>query len=173
MTNPAPTTKRNWKKWALIALAAFVALIVIGNVANALLPHDDERSSVTEATSALATTTTTPPLTTEVAPPPVPAPSTTAGRNRPAGYVSEATWADGPWPFTVPEGTLLCAPYGVGGTQQSVTFVANRTMYAVNGTAKGTGQFEAIESIWKDNPEIPGTKVNIGPMLEKGLSLCN
>lgn len=174
MANPAPPTKRNWKKWALIALAAFVAFIVIGNIANAVLPKDDAQSSETGATSTPATTTTTPAPTTEAAPAPVPpAATTTTGRNRPAGYVSEATWADGPWPLTVPEGTLLCAPYGVGGAQQSVTFVANRTMYAVNGTAKGTGQFEAIDSIWKDNPDIPGTKVNIGPMLEKGLSLCN
>lgn len=175
MTKPAPQTKRSWKKWALIALAVFVAFIVIGNVANAVLPKDDVQTSATttEATSAAAATTTTTPVpTTEASPSPPPAETTTA-RNRPAGYVSEETWSDGPWPFTVPEGTLLCAPYGVGGNQQSVTFVANRAMYAVNGTAKGTGQFEDIDSIWKENPDIPGTKVNIGPMLEKGLSLCN
>ena len=31
--------------------------------------------------------------------------------NRPRGYISQATWTDGPWPFTVPDGTLMC---GVG-----------------------------------------------------------
>lgn len=178
MANPAPSTKRNWKKWALIAVAAFVAFVVIGNIANAVLPKDDEQSSATAmaATSTSAETLTSPmppPVATGRSQPAVPPARTTTVLHRPAGYVSEKTWTDGPWPFTVPEGTLLCAPYGVGGNQQSVTFVANRTMYAVNGTAKSTGQFEEIEAIWKDNPEIPGTKVNIGPMLEKGLSLCN
>ncbi|MGA5537348.1 DUF2511 domain-containing protein [Mycolicibacterium nivoides] len=61
----------------------------------------------------------------------------------------------------------------MGGNQQSVTLVVNRTMYVINETAENTRQFDAIEAIWKDNPEIPWTKVNIGPMLEKGLSLCN
>jgi hypothetical protein len=76
--------------------------------------------------------------------------------------VSEETWSDGPWPFTVTEGTFLCAPYGVGGNLQSVTFIANRTMYAVNGTAKGTHQFEDIEQIWKDNP------TNVGNFRSRG-----
>ena len=157
---------------------------MIGNIPIAQLPKDDEKQDSTAApethtttaapstTSPPETTTTTtaPPVTTETSPP-APAPQSPP-RNGPAGYVSEETRSDRPWPFTVSEGTLLCAPYGVGGNQQSVTFVANRRMYAANGTAKGTDQFEDIDAIWKDNPDIPGTKVNIGPILDKGLSLC-
>lgn len=169
------TPQRNWKKWALIALAVFVAFLILGNIANAVLPKDDQPSpAAAPEPSATSAATTAPPAPVIAEPAPAAPPAAqTPGPNRPAGYISEETWANGPWPFTVPEGTLLCAPYGVGGSQQSVTFVANRVMYAVNGTAKGAGQFEDIESIWKANPEIPGTKVNIGPVLEKGLSLCN
>ncbi|MGV0748262.1 DUF2511 domain-containing protein [Mycolicibacter minnesotensis] len=92
--------------------------------------------------------------------------------NRPQGYVSEETWTDGPWPLTVSEATLMCVRQGVGGGQQSVTLAANRKMYAVNGTAKSTGQFEDIDEIWANDVAYPGLKVNIGPLLTKGLSLC-
>ncbi|BBY35447.1 hypothetical protein BST33_03600 [Mycolicibacter minnesotensis] len=92
--------------------------------------------------------------------------------NRPRGYVSEETWTDGPWPLTVSEATLMCARQGVGGGHQSVTLAANRKMYAVNGTAKSTGQFEDIDEIWAEDASYPGLKVNIGPLLAKGLSLC-
>ncbi|MFL0179204.1 DUF2511 domain-containing protein [Mycobacterium sp. SMC-15] len=93
--------------------------------------------------------------------------------NRPKGYVSEETWTDGPWPLTVSEATLMCARQGVGGGQQSLTLAANRKMYAVNGTAKSTGQFEDIDEIWADDATYPGLKVDIGPLITKGLSLCD
>lgn len=142
MANSTPPTKRvSWKKWALIALGAFVAFIIVGNIANAVLGTDDHDKSAaapetsTSTSTAAPTTTTAAPATTSPlpatveAPPPAPAPPpASAPPNRPAGYVSEETWSDGPWPFTVTEGTLLCAPYGVGGNLQSVTFIANRTM---------------------------------------------
>ena len=37
--------------------------------------------------------------------------------------------------------------------------------------AKKNGWRE-IDEIWKANPGIPGTKINMGPLLDKGLSLC-
>jgi Protein of unknown function (DUF2511) len=171
MSEPAP--KRPWKKWALVALGAFVAFLVLGNWANAAFSKHGSQKRGDEP----------PPLSSSNATPTLPsisssapnAPSSTRADqppNRPAGYVSDATWTDGPWPFTVPEGTLLCAPYGVGGRSQSVTFIANGVVYAINGTAKGTHQFAPLEQIWKDNPQMAGTKVNIGPMLDRGLSLC-
>ncbi|OBB25229.1 hypothetical protein A5792_29650 [Mycolicibacterium peregrinum] len=83
----------------------------------------------------------------------------------PAGYVSAATWTDGPWPFTVSEGVLMC------GSPKRVTFTANRVMYALNGPAKATGQFADVSAIWRDS-DYPGVKVNIGPMINRGLSLC-
>ncbi len=52
-----------------------------------------------------------------------------------------------------------------------VTFSADGTMYAVNGSAKSTGQFEDLAAIWKDS-DFPGVKVDIGPMIQQGLALC-
>jgi hypothetical protein len=61
------------------------------------------------------------------------APAASAEPNRPRGYISQATWTDGLWPFTVPDGTLMC---GVG---KRVTFgycpAHMRDMFAVNGAA--------------------------------------
>jgi Protein of unknown function (DUF2511) len=70
------------------------------------------------------------------------------------------------WPFKVKEGTLVCVGAG------AVTFEANGTVYAVNGTAGGQG-FAEIELIWRDDPDNPGLKVNIGPVIDRGLALCS
>jgi len=72
----------------------------------------------------------------------------------------------GEWMLTVDSGELLCIP------PKKVVFVApDGTEYGVNGTAKGFG-YPEITPIWKDNPAIEGTKVNIGPLIEEGLKLC-
>lgn len=47
--------------------------------------------------------------------------------------ISKATWTDGPWPFTVDSGVLTCHL----GPTNSVTFMANGTVYWVNGIATG------------------------------------
>ena len=44
-----------------------------------------------------------------------------------------------------------------------MVFTTNGVSYAVNGVAKGTKKYEAIEEVWAENPSIPGTKKNIGP----------
>src|SRR5207249_970254 len=63
---------------------------------------------------------------------------------QPAGFVSQATWTDGQWPFTVSEGVLMCdAPH-------RVTFTANGARYALNGAAKSTGQFQDVNPIVRD-----------------------
>ena len=43
--------------------------------------------------------------------------------------------------------------------------------YALNGLAKG--HYADISPIWRDNPSEPGTKVNIYPLIERGLALRN
>ncbi|MEW1879425.1 DUF2511 domain-containing protein [Rhodococcus sp. NPDC080181] len=103
---------------------------------------------------------------TSTTPPVVAAPTTAepTARNQPAGLVSESTWT-GDWPFTVPQGVLMC------GAPDRVTFSADGTMYAVNGSAKSTGEFEDLAAIWKDS-DFPGVKVDIGPMIQQGLALC-
>jgi hypothetical protein len=72
------------------------------------------------------------------------------------------------WPLTVSSGELGCE-------RNAVTFRANGITYAINGPAMARGKYlgwRDIREIWKDNPAIPGTKINIGPMIEKGLLLC-
>lgn len=96
--------------------------------------------------------------------------TSTGGTNRPAGLVERQTWNDGMWPFTVDTATLLCtkAPNG-----ERVTVVANGEMYALNGTAKSAKLWPPFDPIWLDNPNIPGLKVDISPMITRGLALCN
>ena len=68
------------------------------------------------------------------------------------------------WPFTVTQGELRC-------DRDAVTFQADGTTYAVNGTAGSRG-FPRIDPIWSPNPDIPGTRINIGPIIKAGLALC-
>lgn len=84
----------------------------------------------------------------------------------PAGYISEETWTQGPWPFTVPEGLLMCATAPRG---PSITFTAARVMYGLNGTAQAQG-LPKPDPIWKTTPS--GLRVDIGTALEKGRALC-
>lgn len=79
--------------------------------------------------------------------------------------MSEATWTGGDWPFTVADGMLQC------GAPDRVTFTSGGVIYALNGSAKSAGAFEDVAPIWKDS-NFPGVKVNIGPMIDKGLTLC-
>ena len=78
------------------------------------------------------------------------------------------------WPFTVSKGKLNCeGSSGMG----AVTFTANGITYAVNGTAKAVAKkrntgWRDIDEIWKASPDIPGAKVSMGPIIEKGRSLC-
>lgn len=77
------------------------------------------------------------------------------------------------WPLTVKEGTINCKSLGTLGI---ITFNANGIIYAVNGTAKARARqngWREINEIWKDNPNPQyGPKINIAPLVQKGLSLC-
>jgi len=44
--------------------------------------------------------------------------------------------------------------------------------YGVNGIALNYGA-KKLELIWKDHPDIPGIKINIGPFIDYALSLKN
>ncbi|MDP1820676.1 MAG: DUF2511 domain-containing protein [Acidimicrobiales bacterium] len=56
-----------------------------------------------------------------------------------------------------------------------VVFVREGVTYALNGLARGSAEengWREIDEIWRDNPDIPGTKVDIGPLIDRGLDLC-
>jgi glucose/arabinose dehydrogenase len=81
------------------------------------------------------------------------------------GLITAAEFGDA-WPFTVESGTLRC----IAG--QAVVFEANGIVYAVNGVAESQG-FANVEAIWRDDPAVEGLKVNIGPIIERGRTLCS
>jgi hypothetical protein len=73
------------------------------------------------------------------------------------------------WPFTKEKGILTCK-----GTKKlgEVVLTVDGVPYAINGTAKRTRENQPLEKIWADNPAIPGTKKNLGDVIDKGLALC-
>lgn len=71
------------------------------------------------------------------------------------------------WPLTVDEGAVRCEGAG------EVYFEATGQTYAVNGTAMGMSDLPDIDAIWADDPETPGLKINIGPIIDRGLKLCD
>lgn len=86
----------------------------------------------------------------------------------PSSRMVSAADLSGSWPLTVGSGTLRCD--GSGGTGE-VTFEGDGKVYAVNGLAKQSGLPE-IDAIWKDDPDAPGLKLDIGELLQAGLDLC-
>ena len=78
----------------------------------------------------------------------------------------DASCVTAEWPLTVDEGTLVCHD------GSAVTFTGGGAVYAVNGMATTVGLGIEIEPIWKENPAIAGTRINIGQLIDLGLSLC-
>jgi|SRR5665811_1269652 len=69
------------------------------------------------------------------------------------------------WPLKVSHGILRC-------DDEAVTFLApDGTEYGVNGTALTQG-FPEIDPIWQNSPDPYVPKVNIGPIIDLGLELC-
>ena len=88
--------------------------------------------------------------------------------------VSAATWTDGPWPFTVEGGELVCIrPFDDPGV---FLVTARSDMFALNSAAilmaDRVGAMKELDPIWRDDPEILGAKVNVSPMILYGLALC-
>jgi len=55
-----------------------------------------------------------------------------------------------------------------------VLFEAEGTTYAVNGTAMSQRpELPEIDEIWSDSPDVPGLKIDIAPVLDAGLALCD
>lgn len=84
------------------------------------------------------------------------------------------------WPFTVESGVLKGNPTGQklsDGTELAeVTFATGGKTYYVNGTAKGTRRYAELDDIWAADPsasEDLALKINIGPIIERGLKLAS
>ena len=80
------------------------------------------------------------------------------------------------WPLTVGEGILRCDvadPIRPGITP--ITFENAGRRYALNGVARGWAERKGwvdARAIWLDDKAIPGTKVVLAPLIERGLQLC-
>jgi hypothetical protein len=84
-----------------------------------------------------------------------------------ADRISRETLGD-EWPLTVDAGVFRC-------DGMAVLFVAAGETYALNGIARGrmaAKGWRDVEEIWRDNPSIAGLKVDIGPLLDRGLAFC-
>jgi len=76
------------------------------------------------------------------------------------------------WPFSVPQGYVDCK--GGGKNFGPVTFTApDGTVYGVNGIALSDG-YPAVRPIWLEStdPKSDDPRVPIGPIIDKGLTLC-
>lgn len=81
------------------------------------------------------------------------------------GEISREEYGES-WPFTVDSGRLECW------RGSAAVFVADGTVYQLNGVAKQMGH-APIDPIWRDNPAIPGTKISLGPVIQRALTLCS
>jgi hypothetical protein len=89
----------------------------------------------------------------------------------PSREVNRATW-EGEWPLTIAGGVLQLRD------GHHVVLVAKQKVYAVNGAAKGARHFfldrpryVPIDKVWRDDPQVPGLKVSVGPLIAMGLAL--
>jgi hypothetical protein len=77
--------------------------------------------------------------------------------------------AERDWPLTVREGVVRCQERDA---RAVVTFVTpDARVYAVNGAAVSQG-LPRIDPIWRRDPDRPGDRADISPVLEQGLRLC-
>ena len=74
------------------------------------------------------------------------------------------------WPFTVAEGVLR--GIALGGPLVEVSFTANGVTYAVNGVARSNKKYHPLEDIWVKDPHLPIARINIGPIIDRGLKLA-
>ena len=81
---------------------------------------------------------------------------------KPRPHIAAATWADGPWPFTVAEGDVGCVN---ADRMQIQTFTADAVTYALNSAAKGGGRYPSVDAIWRQDPNMPAAKMNIAEVL--------
>jgi hypothetical protein len=78
------------------------------------------------------------------------------------------------WPFTVERGFVDCTNLS-GGLREAV-FRSGGMTYALNGTARSRAKaqgYEDVMDIWRDDPNNPGLKIDIGPILDLALQECD
>ena len=89
------------------------------------------------------------------------------------GFLSRADFGK-QWPLTVEAGVVSCEPLGANTRLGSVIFMdPEGKRYAVNGTAIAHYPgLPVIDHIWAPDPKVPGLKIDISPVIDRGLELC-
>ena len=89
-------------------------------------------------------------------------------------FVMNTTWRNGPWPFTVDAGNIGCVTIDAGPVL--VFADTNGVVWPLNGLAIAhgprVGGQPSLNPIWRRNPQIPGTRIPLGPMMDAASSLC-
>lgn len=103
------------------------------------------------------------------------APITTDGRFVKRQVVTRAEFgAD--WPLTVDGGTLRCKfPDSERPQLHALLIEVGGDSYALNGVARthaARNGWRDVKAVWRENPQIPGTKVAITPLIERASVLC-
>ena len=89
------------------------------------------------------------------------------GQEGGAARISSSDLPRGQWPLTVRSGELRCE--GNGGI---VFRTPQGKDHAVTRVAADAGLLP-LESLWRDKPGAPGTPMDITPLVERGLALCD
>ena len=88
--------------------------------------------------------------------------------------VMRQSWTDGAWPFTVDLGVIECVPIDAGPVL--VFTDPDGNVWPLNGTARAhvprVGGQPSLDPIWSSDPEIPGSRISIGPMIGAARALC-
>lgn len=88
--------------------------------------------------------------------------------------ITRAAYGAG-WPLTVNSATLHCEELHrlPGVTKHAVWVEVRGEKYGVNGTARGwLGETRwKLHDIWRDDPNFPGNKVSVDPLIQDGLAL--
>lgn len=70
------------------------------------------------------------------------------------------------WPLTVAQAQLHC-------NRDAVWVTIEGDDYALNGWAQTLRKLPPLpRSLWRDNPAIPGSKIDVGTLIDDGLALC-
>lgn len=78
------------------------------------------------------------------------------------------------WPLVVDYAVLSCEPLQAGGMELQIATLQSpdKTVYALNGTAKQHTDAADLAPIWANDPSAAGLKISVGPLIERALSLC-
>ena len=79
------------------------------------------------------------------------------------------------WPLIVDNGTLECRFALDRPDTPLVLFTHSTGTYALNGSARtiaGRSGWFPVDSIWKNNPARPGTKLSLAVLIDPALKLC-